>query len=194
MTLGENLQSLRKKAGLSQEEVAGRLFVSRQSVSKWENDQAEPGVENLKALAGVYGVTMDELTGVTPFLGVAGTGPAAPEAVSADSQEREEVSFYQSVFAARTVTAVVLEMLLIQGGVKIPFDWLAMLVGLFVRKAPVWGVTQVFLWLNVAINLWNLVQNPVIGAIGLVHAGAFLYTFFRREIRDYFHVDGSEIE
>lgn len=42
MTLGENLQQLRKSAGLSQEEVAGRLFVSRQSVSKWENDQAEP--------------------------------------------------------------------------------------------------------------------------------------------------------
>lgn len=66
MTLGENLQKLRKSAGLSQEEVAGRLFVSRQSVSKWENGQAEPGVENLKALAALYGVTMDQLTGMVP--------------------------------------------------------------------------------------------------------------------------------
>lgn len=66
MTLGENLQRLRKSAGLSQEEVAGRLFVSRQSVSKWENGQAEPGVENLKALAALYGVTMDQLTGMAP--------------------------------------------------------------------------------------------------------------------------------
>lgn len=66
MTLGENLQQLRKSAGLSQEEVAGRLFVSRQSVSKWENGQAEPGVENLKALAALYGVTMDQLTGMAP--------------------------------------------------------------------------------------------------------------------------------
>lgn len=63
MTLGENLQHLRKEAGLSQEEVAGRLFVSRQSVSKWENGQAEPGVENLKTLAQLYGVTVDELLG-----------------------------------------------------------------------------------------------------------------------------------
>lgn len=65
MTLGENLQKLRKSAGMSQEDVAGRLFVSRQSVSKWENDQAEPGVEHLKVLAALYGVSMDELTGVT---------------------------------------------------------------------------------------------------------------------------------
>ena len=63
MTLSEKLQDLRRDAGLSQEEVAGRLFVSRQSVSKWENGQAEPGVENLKALADLYGVTLDELTG-----------------------------------------------------------------------------------------------------------------------------------
>ena len=55
MTLGENLQNLRKEAGLSQEQVAQQLFVSRQTVSKWENNLAEPGVENLKALAKLYG-------------------------------------------------------------------------------------------------------------------------------------------
>ncbi len=61
MTLGENLQRLRKAQGLSQDEVAQNLFLSRQSVSKWENDGAEPGVENLKALSRLYGVTIDEL-------------------------------------------------------------------------------------------------------------------------------------
>ena len=55
MTLGGNLQNLRKEAGLSQEQVAQALFVSRQSVSKWENDQAEPGVENLKTLPSCTG-------------------------------------------------------------------------------------------------------------------------------------------
>ena len=43
MTLGENLRELRIGRGLSQEEVARALFVSRQSVSKWENGAAEPG-------------------------------------------------------------------------------------------------------------------------------------------------------
>lgn len=63
MTLGENLQRLRKARGLSQDEVAEKLFLTRQSVSKWENDGAEPGIENLKALARLYGVTVDDLVG-----------------------------------------------------------------------------------------------------------------------------------
>ena len=62
MTLGENLQNLRKEKGLSQEEVARALFVTRQTISKWETDKAEPGVGNLKALADLYGVTLDQLT------------------------------------------------------------------------------------------------------------------------------------
>ena len=64
MTLGENLQNLRKEAGLSQEQVAQQLFVSRQTVSKWENNLAEPGVENLKTLARLFGVTLDQLIGL----------------------------------------------------------------------------------------------------------------------------------
>lgn len=63
MTLCENLKRLRTEKGLSQEEVAGQLFLSRQTISKWENNLAEPGVENLKALARLYGVTLDQLLG-----------------------------------------------------------------------------------------------------------------------------------
>lgn len=63
MTLGENMQRLRKEKGLSQEDVARALFVSRQTISKWETDKAEPGVDNLKALADLYEVTLDQLTG-----------------------------------------------------------------------------------------------------------------------------------
>lgn len=63
MTLGENLQRLRKEKELSQEDVARALFVSRQTISKWETDKAEPGVDNLKALADLYEVALDQLTG-----------------------------------------------------------------------------------------------------------------------------------
>ena len=43
MTLGENLQRLRKEKGLSQEDVARALFVSRQTISKWETGQGRAG-------------------------------------------------------------------------------------------------------------------------------------------------------
>ena len=59
MTLGENLRLLRREKGLSQEQVAQTLFVARQTISKWENGQAEPGVESLKALAKLYGVSLE---------------------------------------------------------------------------------------------------------------------------------------
>lgn len=51
----------RKQKGFSQEELAERIGVSRQAVSKWERAEASPDTDNLIALADVYGVTLDEL-------------------------------------------------------------------------------------------------------------------------------------
>ena len=47
MSLGERLLDLRKKKGLSQEEIAGLLDVSRQTVSKWETDQSTPDFDKI---------------------------------------------------------------------------------------------------------------------------------------------------
>ena len=47
MKFGEKLQKLRKEKGMSQEELAARLHVSRQAVSKWENDQGYPETEKM---------------------------------------------------------------------------------------------------------------------------------------------------
>lgn len=63
MTLGERLTALRKGAGLSQEQMAAELNVSRQAVSKWETDQSAPELEKLMALAELFSVTTDELLG-----------------------------------------------------------------------------------------------------------------------------------
>ncbi|WP_139651434.1 helix-turn-helix domain-containing protein [Raoultibacter phocaeensis] len=61
MELSEKLQSLRKRQGLTQEQVADRLYVSRTAVSKWETGNGCPNLDSLKALAALYGVTVDEL-------------------------------------------------------------------------------------------------------------------------------------
>lgn len=55
------LYELRKKQGLSQEELAEKLGVSRQAVSKWERSEASPDTDNLIALAKIYGLSLDEL-------------------------------------------------------------------------------------------------------------------------------------
>lgn len=61
LALSENIRRLRRVAGLSQEELAGRLGVSRQSVSLWEQGVTNPTVENIYAMAEVLGVSFNEL-------------------------------------------------------------------------------------------------------------------------------------
>ena len=61
MTLGEKLQKLRKARSLTQEELAEKVGVSRQSLSKWESDGALPDTANIILLADLFGVTTDYL-------------------------------------------------------------------------------------------------------------------------------------
>ncbi len=61
--LGKNLYELRKGASLSQEELAERLGVSRQAVSKWECGEALPDTENLIAISRIFEISLDSLVG-----------------------------------------------------------------------------------------------------------------------------------
>lgn len=60
MNLGNNLFQARKKAGLSQEAVAEKLGVSRQTISKWETDETVPDIYQAKRLAKLYHLSLDE--------------------------------------------------------------------------------------------------------------------------------------
>ena len=59
-----NLIKLRKEKGLSQEELADKLAVSRQAISKWERGESLPDTDNLIRLAKLYGVSIDEIVGI----------------------------------------------------------------------------------------------------------------------------------
>lgn len=61
MNLGNSLFHARKKRGLSQEDVAAKLGVSRQTVSKWETDETTPDIRQSKKMAMLYNVSLDEL-------------------------------------------------------------------------------------------------------------------------------------
>lgn len=66
MSLGENIYKLRTGRKMSQEDFASAMEVSRQSVSKWENNMAVPELEKLVKMAKLFGVSLDELVGNTP--------------------------------------------------------------------------------------------------------------------------------
>ena len=61
MTLGNHLYNARKKNGLSQEDVAAKLGVSRQTISKWELDETLPDIRQAKRLEVLYRLSLDEL-------------------------------------------------------------------------------------------------------------------------------------
>ena len=61
MRLGSSLYHARKKSGLTQENVAEKLGVSRQTISKWETDETLPDIRQSKGLAMLYHMTLDEL-------------------------------------------------------------------------------------------------------------------------------------
>jgi transcriptional regulator with XRE-family HTH domain len=61
MTVGERIQFYRKQNGLSQEELARMLIVSRQTVSLWENGQTLPTIDNLIRLRDIFGISVDEM-------------------------------------------------------------------------------------------------------------------------------------
>lgn len=61
MEFNEKLQELRKRRGLTQEELAEALYVSRTAVSKWESGRGYPSIDSLKAIAKYFSVTIDDL-------------------------------------------------------------------------------------------------------------------------------------
>ena len=66
--MGEKLRQLRRKKGLSQEAVAKELGISRQAVSKWETDIAQPDLDNLKKICEILEISADELLNCWIFL------------------------------------------------------------------------------------------------------------------------------
>lgn len=63
MSIGKSLQHYRMDSGMMQEQLAKLLNVSRQTISKWENDRSFPDIENLIWLCDLYDISLDELVG-----------------------------------------------------------------------------------------------------------------------------------
>lgn len=73
MEFNEKLLELRKQKGLTQEELAASVYVSRTAISKWESGRGYPNIDSLKAIAKFFGVTMDDLLSGDELLTIAET-------------------------------------------------------------------------------------------------------------------------
>ena len=68
MTISENIKKFRQENNLSQEQLAKKLNIARQSISKWENGETLPSIDNLIALSGLLDISLDELITGEPYL------------------------------------------------------------------------------------------------------------------------------
>ena len=192
MSLSENLQRLRKEKGLSQEDVAQKLFVSRQSVSKWENGAAEPGVENLKALANLYGVTLDELMGNVTAEGELLTDfePDPPDLeYQRRAEERQQDTYYRYLFIYRLIVALILFMIDCSSGTfSIPVDPIALLVGIWVTVPAMWVIAICLYSFNIMLCVMAFFSgNVVIALINLIVYIICIYGLTRPSIKTRFH-------
>ena len=71
MEFNEKLQELRKQKGITQEELASKLYVSRTAISKWESGRGYPNIESLKAIAAFFSVTVEELLSTNEVIAIA---------------------------------------------------------------------------------------------------------------------------
>ena len=97
MELNEKLQELRKHKGMTQEELAEALFVSRTAVSKWESGRGYPNIESLKAISKFFGVTVDQLLSGEELL-----------TISEEDNKKKENHFRDLVFGLLDISVAML--------------------------------------------------------------------------------------
>lgn len=202
-TMGKRIMNLRKQAGMTQEQLADRLGVSPQAVSKWENDVSCPDISTLPKLAEIFGVTTDVLLGVQPSAAEQDDAANATETENTTNGSRAEVVFdigdntYKKSFSLKGIGFAVLLIAigaayLISNtvGVNLPFDlwsivWPAALLGLGIamglkeRSPFLFGVAFIGLYYLLAA-LGSPLPFPltwsVIWPLGLVLLGLSIIT------------------
>lgn len=124
MTLGERLTELRKKMNLSQEDVAEKLNVTRQTVSKWELDQSTPDFDKILPICKLYNITSEELL----------TGrklDASNDNIEYNLMTDEEIKKKTAAAIATSVGLFILALVWIIIGSSIDFISEEVLVGIF---------------------------------------------------------------
>lgn len=97
MEFNEKLQELRKQKGITQEELAKYLYVSRTAISKWESGRGYPGIDSLKAIAKFFSVTVDELLSSDEILSIA------------EKEEKQKISSFRDItFGLIDISALML--------------------------------------------------------------------------------------
>lgn len=125
MTIADRIQSLRKQRGMSQEELADAVGVSRQAVSKWESEQATPDLDKVVIMSDIFEVTTDYLLkGIEPV--------TTPDHKTMADVIDQKVLTKKNGTRAKTI----LKWVLIGAGAVITIDLISMIIYFIVNGFP----------------------------------------------------------
>lgn len=168
MEFSQKLQELRKQKGLTQEELAAALYVSRTAVSKWESGRGYPNIDSLKAIATFFTLTVDDLLSSDELLCVAQeesrqTAHHACDLVFGLLDVCAALFLFLPLFAQRADTMIKSVSLL---SLTAASPYLRAVYFAAVGFAVVWGVLTLALQ-NVNRAVWLTCKRPVSLAIGV---------------------------
>ena len=130
MEIGQRIRELRAAHAMSQDDLAARVYVSRQTISSWENGKTYPDVQSLLLLSEIFGVTVDSL--------IKGDVETMNETIDRDVQTMKRLSYVMTVFILLMVAALI--WLSVQLSV---WDWsLEQTVPTAVLALVLWGVAM----------------------------------------------------
>ena len=186
MELSEKIQKLRKEKGMTQEQLAELLYVSRTAVSKWETGRGMPNMASLQMIAKLFGTTLDELL-------------SAEEVVAAANEEnKENINRFAFRIDAICNTAAVIclflplyKMNMNDGFHSVPLyqfrGWLAGLYWLFPAAMAICGIIQLLMdkrvdekWKGFLCGFGFLLNTAAVFVLilsGQPYPGAMLFTF-----------------
>jgi len=145
MEFNEKLVELRKSKGLTQEELAEKLFVSRTAISKWESGRGYPNIDSLKDISKFFSVSIDDLIGSEEI------------AIAAEKEKKELVSKYVSLIcnSLDILLAILLFIPAFRNGTESPVS------------VTVFGLTDISTWVKILfISLVSItILNGICGVI-----------------------------
>lgn len=128
MEFNEKLQELRKQRGLTQEQLAEQLYVSRAAVSKWESGRGYPNIDSLKEISKYFEVSLDELLSSEEILTVA------------EEDNRQKIHNLQDVVFGLLDCSIVMFFILPFFGQK---------VGNVIKEVPLLSLTQIHIYVKI---------------------------------------------
>ena len=174
MEFNEKLQKLRKQRGLTQEELAKSLYVSRTAVSKWEAGRGYPNIESLRAISRFFSVSLDELLSTDEILTFAEENGKEKEKRIRDLvfgllDVSMLMLLFLPFFAERGENAIIAAPLLTLNGAP----YLKMIYFVLVIASAVTGIMTLALQ-NVSAPLWAKIKAPLSLAVSFAPALIFI--------------------